>query len=158
MHLFTKVRNRSNQALMPRSVILPVLIAVSASMVCNAQRAEPTATREREVFNAGGVGFEMSWRVSQERLDASQWNTKSDPPLSVSQAVTKARSYLASHGKSSQLPVAWVQLLHVEDAPPTCFVYVLQFGDLAQNPSNGNLIIMLLDGSVVVPVTTKTDK
>jgi len=127
-------------------------------MDCNAQRAEPTATREREIFNAGGVGFEMSWRVSKEKLDASQWNTKSEPPLSVSQAVAKARSYLSSRGKSSQLPVAWVQLLHVEDAPPTCFIYVIQFGDLAQNPSNGNLVIMLLDGSVVVPVTTKTDK
>jgi hypothetical protein len=139
-------------------MVLPVLITVVASMVCNAQGAEPTATQEREIYNAGGPGFEMSWRVPPEKLHASQWNTKSEPPLSAAQAVAKARSYLASHGKPSQLAVAWLQLLHVEDAPPTCFVYVLQFGDLAQNPSNGNLIIMLLDGSVVAPVTTKTDK
>jgi hypothetical protein len=127
-------------------------------LVCNTESAEPTASQEREIYNAGGVGFEMSWRVSRERLDVSQWNTKSEPPLSAAQAVTKARSYLASHGKPSELPVAWIQLLHVEDALPTCFIYVLQFGDLAQSPSNGNLIIMLLDGSVVVPITTKTDK
>ena len=139
-------------------MFLPVLIAVSASVVCNAERAEPSASQEREIYNAGGSGFEMSWRVPQEKLDASQWNTKSEPALSAAQAVTKARSYLASQGKPSQLPVAWLQLLHVTDAPPTCFVYVLQFGDLASDPANGNLIVMLLDGSVVVPVTTKTGK
>jgi hypothetical protein len=143
---------------MSRSTIFLVLIAISAPWICNAQHAESSATQEREVYNAGGPGFEISWRVPQEKLDASQWNTRSEPPLPAAQAVTKARSYLASHGKPSQLPIAWLQLLHVTGAVPTCFIYVLQFGDIASDPSNGNLIIMLLDGSVVVPVTTKTGK
>ena len=143
---------------MSRSAIFLALIAISTPLVCNAERAEPSASQAREIYNASGPGFEMSWRVPQEKLDASQWNTKSEPPLSAAQAVTKARSYLASQGKPSQLPVAWLQLLHVTDAPPICFVYVLQFGDLASDPANGNLIVMLLDGSVVVPVTTKTGK
>jgi hypothetical protein len=143
---------------MSRSRIFLTLIAISAPLVCNAQRAEPSAAQEREIYNAGGPGFEMSWRVPQQKLDASQWNTNSEPPLSAAQAVAKARSYLASHGKPSQLPIAWLQLLHVTGTMPTCFIYVLQFGDLASDPSNGNLIIMLLDGSVVVPVITKTGK
>ena len=143
---------------MSHSTIFLALIAMSPPLACNAQHAQPSASQEREIYNAGGPGFEMSWRVPQEKLHASQWNTKSEPPLSAAQTVTKARSYLASHGKPSQLPVAWLQLLHVSDAPPTCFIYVLQFGELASDPSNGNLIVMLLDGSVVVPVITKTGK
>jgi hypothetical protein len=139
---------------MSHSVILPILIAVSASVVCNAERGEPTATQEREIWGAGGNGWEMRWRVSQDRLQqASQWNPGSEPPLSAAQAVAKARSYQASHGQPSQLPVTQVELRYPQDTPPNCFIYALQFGEMFE-PPNGSFIIMLLDGSVVVPVTT----
>jgi hypothetical protein len=139
---------------MSRSAIFLALFAISATLDCNAQRAERSATKEREIYNVAGPGFVRLWRVSQEKLDASQWNAKSEPPLSAAQAVAKARSYLASHGKPSQLPVASLQLLHINDGPPTCFVYVLQFED---SFPLADQIVMLLDGSVVVPVTTHTE-
>lgn len=139
---------------MSRSLTLPVLIAVSASVICNAERAEPTAVQEREIYNAGGNGWQMSWHVSEKTLkDVSQWNAGSEPPLSAGEAVTKARSYQASHGQPSQLPVARVELIHQQDTPPSCFFYVIQFGE-SFDPTNGSFIIMLLDGSVVSPVTT----
>jgi hypothetical protein len=142
---------------MSRSAIFLALIAISAPLVCNAERAEPTPTQERELFNVSGLGLEMRWRVSQEKLEhSSQWNTRSEPPLSAAQALTKARSYLASHGQPSQLPVTSIELRHVNEAPPTCFFYLLQFGEQFE-PENGSVIVMLLDGSVVVPVTTHPD-
>jgi hypothetical protein len=80
---------------MPRTAILIVLIAVSASVVCNAERAESTPAQDREIYNAGAQDWQMSWRVPLDRLErASKWNSGSEPQLSVRQAVTKAREYL----------------------------------------------------------------
>jgi hypothetical protein len=80
---------------MPRTAILIVLIAVSASVVCNAERAESTPAQDREIYNAGAQDWQMSWRVPLDRLErASKWNSGSEPQLSVGQAVTKAREYL----------------------------------------------------------------
>ena len=148
-HSFTNVGNQKRSARQLHVHRLPSKRAPRERQRSSQDSIVPSASQEREIYNAGGVGFEMSWRVPQEKLDVSQWNTKSEPPLSAAQAVTKARSYLASHGKPSQLPVAWLQLLPVNDALPTCFIYVLQFGELWSEPSKGSLIVMLLDGSVV---------
>ena len=95
----------------------------------------------------------MSWRVPLDRLQrASTWNPESEPPLSVVQAVIKAREYLRSHGFPDKLPVASVELRHVNDTAPECFAYVLLFGEYG-NLKEG-LVVVLFDGSVVSPVTT----
>jgi hypothetical protein len=57
---------------MPRTAILIVLIAVSASVVCNAERAESTPAQDREIYNAGAQDWQMSWRVPLDRLDVLQ--------------------------------------------------------------------------------------
>jgi hypothetical protein len=94
----------------------------------------------------------MSWRVPLDRLErTSKWNVESEPQLSVGQAVTKAREYLRSQGHPHQLPVTSVELRHVNGAPPLCFAYVLQFGESLRD----GLVVVLLDGSAVSPVTTQ---
>ena len=128
-----------------------VRIAVCASVVWNAEAAEPTQPRDCEITNAGSGGWQMSWRVPLNRLEqASKWNAESEPQLSVAQAVKKARQYLGSHGLTDRLPVTSVELRHVNGTPARCFAYVLQFGDSLKD----GLVVVLLDGSVVTPVTT----
>src|SRR6266478_6062967 len=106
---------------MPRTAILIALMAASASVVCNAERAESTPAQDREIHNAGGEDWQMSWRVPLDRLErASKWNSGSEPPLSIGEAVTKAREYLRSHGLPDQLPLASAELHHVEDTAPSC--------------------------------------
>jgi hypothetical protein len=137
---------------MPAALVLVIAIAVSAPLTCNAGRAEPSATQEREITNAGGEGWQMSWRVPVDRLErASKWNSGSEPPLSVGQAVTKARDYLRSQGQPNQLPLTSAELRHVNGAPRPCFAYVLHFGESLRE----GLVVVLLDGSVVRPVITQ---
>ena len=38
---------------MPAAVVLPVLIAISAPVVCRGEHAEPTGTQEREITDGG---------------------------------------------------------------------------------------------------------
>ncbi len=45
---------------MPAEVVLLVLIAISAPVVCRGEHAEPTGTQEREITNAGGEGCHMT--------------------------------------------------------------------------------------------------
>jgi hypothetical protein len=137
---------------MPAAVVFVIVIAVSAPVICNAERAEPSATQEREITNAGGEGWQMSWRVPLDRLEhASSWNSGREPPLSVGQAVTNARDYLRLRGQPNQLALTSAELRHVNGAAPTCFAYVLQFGDSLRE----GLVVVLLDGSVVSPVITQ---
>jgi hypothetical protein len=136
---------------MPRTAVLIVLLDICASVVCNAGPSEPTPADEREITNAGGQGWQMSWRVPLDRLERkSKWNPGAEPQLSVEQAVTKARQYLRSHGLPNQIPVTSVELRHVNSTTPSCFAYVLQFGESLKE----GLVVLLLDGSVVSPVTT----
>jgi hypothetical protein len=138
---------------MPAAVVLLILIAFSGPVVCASESAEPSATQEREITNAGGEGWQVAWRVPLDRLErASKWNSGSEPPLSVGQAVTKARDYLRSRGLPNQLPLTSVEFRHVHDAVPTCFAYVLQFGESLKE----GLVVVLLDGSVVSPVITQS--
>ena len=135
---------------MSRSTVLTVLISVCVS-ICDADPPEPTRAQDREITNAGGQDWQRSWRVPLDRLQtASKWNSESEPRLSVGEAVTRAREYLRSQGRPDQLPVTSVELRHVNGAPPPCFAYVLQFGD-----SLRDLVVLLLDGSIVSPVTTR---
>jgi hypothetical protein len=138
--------------LMSRSAIFLALIAISAPLVCNAEGAEPSATQEREITNAGGEGWQMSWCAPVDRLEhASNWNSGPEPPLSVGQAVTKARDYLRLRGQPNQLALTSAELRHVNGSAPTCFAYVLQFGESLRE----GLVVVLLDGSVVSPVITQ---
>jgi hypothetical protein len=137
---------------MSRTAVFILVIALCASVLCSAEPAEPTPTQDREITNAGGEGWQMSWRVPLDRLEsASKWNVESEPQLSVAQAVKKAREYLHSQGLANQLPVTSVELRHVNETRPKCFAYVLHFGESLKE----GLVVVLLDGSVVTPVTTR---
>jgi hypothetical protein len=48
---------------MPAAVVLLVLIAISAPMVCRGEHAEPTGTQEREITDGGGEGWQMTLRA-----------------------------------------------------------------------------------------------
>jgi hypothetical protein len=136
---------------MSRATVL-IVVAVCASIVCTAEVVERTPANDREITNAGGQDWQMSWRVPLDRLEsASKWNPESEPQLSVAQAVKKAREYLHSRGLANQLPVTSVELRHVNETPPKCFAYVLHFGESLKE----GLVVVLLDGSVVTPVTTR---
>ena len=56
--------------LMPAAVVLLVLIAISAPVVCRGEHAEPTGTQERETTNAGGEG----WHMILRGVDLEKWN------------------------------------------------------------------------------------
>jgi hypothetical protein len=131
-----------------------IVVAACTAIIRNAEATEATPTQDAEITNAGGSGWQMSWRVSLDRLQrASKWNSESEPQLPVRQAVIKAREYLRSQGWPNQLPVTSVELRHVNGTPSQCFAYVLNFGE-AFEPEKGSEVVLLLDGSIVAPVTT----
>jgi hypothetical protein len=133
---------------------LLIVVAACAAIVRNAEPAGATPTQDPEITNAGGGGWQMTWRVPLDTLKrASKWNSESEPQLPVRQAVVKAREYLRSQGRPNQLPVTSVELRHVNGTPSQCFAYVLEFGERFE-PEKGSLVVVLLDGSVVTPVTT----
>jgi hypothetical protein len=138
---------------MHRYTTLIALLTLSTCPLCTAQSPEPTLSQDREITNIGDSKGQISWRVPLDTLErASKWNSKSEPQLSVGQAVKIATEYLRSHGRADQFPVTSVELRHVNEAPPQCFAYVLQFGESLRD----GRVVVLLDGSIVTPVKTDT--
>lgn len=131
---------------------LVILIATWASIVCKAGPAEQTAADDREITNTGAEDWQKHWRVSLDRLQrTSRWKVDSELQLSPAEAVKKARAYVRSQGLEDGLPLTTLNLRHVNETPPDCFAYELQFGDSLKD----GIVVVLLDGSIVTPVTAR---
>ena len=121
--------------------------------------AQPDAKLELlKVSGFDGVkSVERTWTAPAARLEqASIWkDEKKPPPLTVSDAVRIARTYLQSIGQPSKLPIQCVRL----KKPPRheekgmYFFFVVSFDDWDEKHPTplGVDVVVLLDGSVVAP-------
>ncbi len=143
-----------------------LLFALVLSAVVSGESAEPKSPDAAEVSRAMGPGYEISWRATKKRLEnAPQWDARSEPPLSVGEAIRVARRHLdASRSTAAQAAVKELALAQAHSAAddylpseqrPVYFVYRIEF----EAPSGPlwkpeRYVIVLLDGSVVTPKLT----
>jgi hypothetical protein len=149
---------------MTRTHVLLALLFITFWFVHTGEGSGGKSSDTREVANAGGAGYQISWRASKKSLErAPQWNSRGEPPLSIGAAVRIARKYLASRSPAARYPVEQVMLHHAlsaaDDYPsvkrPVYFVYWIEF-EAPPGPlwKPERFVVVLLDGSVVTPTVT----
>lgn len=130
------------------------LLSLTASAHC-----ESTPTGNLELVTVIGPHFRISWSAPEAKLqDVGLWDSRHEPRLSITDAVSFARRYLKSHGQPDQLPLLSIALRRPQklDRPNEFYFYFISFGDAhSVDPATAQDVIVLLDGSVVEPVRTK---
>ena len=89
--------------------------------------------------------------------DSGLWDSRHEPRLSITEAVSIARRYLKSHGQPDQLPLLWIALRRPENLnrPNDLYFYFITFDvPHSVDPATAQDVVVLLDGSVVEPVRT----
>jgi hypothetical protein len=123
-------------------------------------QGESTATGTLLLVTVSSQHETITWSTREARLqDSGLWDSRHEPRLSITQAVSLARSYLKSHGQPDQLPLLHLALRRPErlDRPNEFYFYFITFDDpRSLDPSTRQDVVVLLDGSVVEPVRTKT--
>ena len=102
----------------------------------------------------------ITWSAPEAKLqDSGLWDSRHEPRLSITRAVSLARSHLKSHGQPDQLPLLLIELRRPQrlDRPNDFYFYFLTFDDpRSLDPTTRQDVVVLLDGSVVEPVRRKT--
>lgn len=121
---------------------------------------ESTATGTVLLATVSSPHETITWSAPEARLqDSGLWDSRHDPRLSVAQAISLARSHLKSHGRPDQLPLLYLELRRPQklDRPNEFYFYFITFDNpRSLDPSTRQDVVVLLDGSVVEPVRTKT--
>jgi hypothetical protein len=149
---------------MARTYSFLTLLGLAVAAVQSAPSADAGSSDTREVANASGTGYQISWRASKKSLErAPRWDGRREPPLSVAAAIQIARKYLASRSPAGSAAVEKVMLHHAlsaaDDYPgvdrPDYFVYWIEF-EAPPGPmwKPERYVVVLLDGSVVIPKVT----
>ena len=143
------------------------LLVFSSLVGATLYAADERSPDTREVTNAGGGDYYVAWRASKNALaQAPDWDGRGEPPLSIGAAVEIARKYLASRGsEAAEAAVRQVRLEHgysafedylPEEQRPEYFIYRVEFAGPVGAPlwKPERFVVVLLDGSVVVPTIT----
>jgi hypothetical protein len=121
---------------------------------------ESTATGTLLLVTVSSPHETITWSAPEAKLqDSGLWNSRHEPRLSITQAVSLARSHLKSHGQQDQLPLLKIELRRPQkfDRPNEFYFYFITFDDpRSLDPTTRQDVVVLLDGSVVEPVRTKT--
>ena len=121
---------------------------------------ESTATGTVLLATVSSPHETITWSAPEARLqDSGLWDSRHEPRLSVAQAISLARSHLKSHGRPDQLPLLYLELRRPQklDRPNEFYFYFITFDNpRSLDPSTRQDVVVLLDGSVVEPVRTKT--
>ena len=119
---------------------------------------ESTATGTLLLVTVSGPHETITWSAPQAKLqDSGLWDSRHEPRLSITQAVSLARSHLKSHGRPDQLPLLYLELRRPQDSRNEFYFYFITFDNpRSLDPSTRQDVVVLLDGSVVEPVRRKT--
>ena len=122
---------------------------------------ESTATGTVLLATVSSPHETITWSAPEARLqDSGLWDSRHEPRLSITQAVSLARSHLKSHGRPDQLRLLMIELRRPQNLgrPNEFYFYFISFDDPPSplDPTTRQDVVVLLDGSVVEPVRTKT--
>ena len=137
-----------------------LLLGAVAPARCESKAAD---TRELYQVSSPALHLKMIWVVGEAKLqDTCVWDTRNlkEPPLSIPQAITAARSFLSSRSEPDQLQLWSVELRRRTNSSPgeQLYFYVVTFDDPGQRELEKKAlsVVVLLDGSCVPPIVIHT--
>jgi hypothetical protein len=140
-------------------IVFFVLLSSAVSAHCESQAA---GMRELYQVTVSKLFSRTLWLVPEAKFqDTCFWDTRNlkQPPLSVTAAITAARSFLSSRREPDELPLWSVQLRrpHNATASESLYFYVVTFDDSGQAKLDKKFVtvVVLLDGSVIAPLGSK---